>query len=140
MQTIETTLTHAAMALREGHSRDAMRLCEEAAAAARGSGDTLRLAYVLRHTADINSQLGLINLAAAQITEATHIYREHGSSRPLDLANAIRISALNEERQLVTVWREAKELYASLNVQAGVDEALQHMQRLSTSQLPKETQ
>jgi hypothetical protein len=140
MNTIKSTLTQAAEALREHRPQDALRLCGEAVAQARQTEDALQLASTFRHTANINSKLGRYEIATAQISEAVSIYRRCTSPSPLDLANALRVSALNEERRLVHVWHETKDLYASLNVQAGVEEAEHHIQKLSPPQTPEVTQ
>jgi tetratricopeptide (TPR) repeat protein len=91
-----------------------------------------RLAYTLRHLADIHSELGKFQKAKREIEEAISKYRDTPYGSPLDLANALRISALNAERQTAQLWREAKEIYTSLNIPAGTDEAQLHIEHLST--------
>ncbi len=78
------------------------------------------LPMTLRYTADIHAQLGFFDQSATEIAEAIRIYREHASEHALDLANALRISALNAERRAHAAWHEAESLYASVDVQAGV--------------------
>jgi ribosomal protein S15P/S13E len=131
MPKTEMQLREAAQALRERDAIRATHLADEARAAARESQDQLELAYTLRHTADIASRVGAYEQATMEITEAISIYREHLQDHTLDLANALRVAALNQERSALAAWYEAKELYASVDVSAGVQGATQHIQQLS---------
>jgi hypothetical protein len=88
MQMINAKLKEAAAAHRTGRSQDAETLAAEALAMARQSNDPLLVAYTLRHTADIQAQLGFFDQSATEIAEAIRIYREHASGHALDLANA----------------------------------------------------
>jgi tetratricopeptide (TPR) repeat protein len=133
MQIIDIKIKEATAARRAGRTDEAASLADAALVAARESGDCLLVAYTLRHTADVHSQLGHSHQAADEITEAIRIYREHASDHTLDLANALRISALNAERGALAAWQEAKTLYALVDVQAGIDGATQHVQHLSAS-------
>jgi uncharacterized protein len=111
----------------------ALLLYEEAAAIYRSLGDPLRLAHTIRHVGDILRKLGKLDhgkLAAAEAcyAEALRIYREHAETSPLDLANTLRGFALlrgdnGDEAGAALLWREAGDLYAAVNVQAGVDES-----------------
>ena len=78
-------------------------------------------------------------LAPAEIcyVEAIELYRWHTETPPLDLANAMRGYALLQERlgnndEAVALWREARELYAQVNVLAGVEEGDRRIERLSS--------
>src|SRR5437879_2678526 len=133
MHMIDAKLKEAAAASRTGRSQDALRLVTDVLATARQSNDPLVVAYTLRHTADIHAQLGFFDQSATEIAEAIRIYREHATNHALDLANALRISALNAERRAHATWHEAKALYASVDVQAGVDGAQYHIQHLSAA-------
>jgi hypothetical protein len=133
MQTIETKLKEADETRKAGRSEDATALAAEALALARQSNDPLIVAYTLRHTANICSKTGLFDQAAVEIAEAIHIYREYGAEHALDLANALRISALNSERRAKAAWHEAENLYASGDVQAGVNGAQHHLQHLTAA-------
>jgi hypothetical protein len=60
--------------------------------------------------------------------EALTIYRAHKETPPLDLANAIRGLALlksnaGEVEEARALWAEARDLYAAVNVEAGVKES-----------------
>jgi hypothetical protein len=133
MQMINAKIKEAAAAHRAGRSQDAVSLAVDAVALARQSNDPLLVAYTLRHTAEIQAQLGFFDQSATEIAEAIRIYRGHASNHALDLANALRISALNAERRAHVEWREAETLYASVNVQAGVNGAQHHIQHLSAA-------
>jgi tetratricopeptide (TPR) repeat protein len=101
---------------------------EEAVSILRALDDPLRLAHTVRHVGDILRNQGLWKLAAPHYGEALAIYREHPSTPPLDLANTLRGYALLEQQlgnaaQATAFWQEARSLYASVDVQAGVAEA-----------------
>lgn len=90
--------------------------------------DRLRLAHTIRHLADIYRGHGALDLARPLYEEALSIYRNDPGTPPLDLANAIRGFALlqgnaRESEAAKTLWQEARILYASMNVQAGVQES-----------------
>ncbi len=109
---------------------------EEAAAVYRKLDDPLRLAHTVRHVADILRGSGQFEPAGPHYREALEIYRAHPETPPLDLANALRGHALlqeeiGEKQEAVALWREARELYAAVNVQAGVDEGDRRIERLS---------
>ena len=122
---------------RDLHETDAaLRHYEEAAAVYRRLDEPLRLAHTVRHVGDILREDGKLEPAGPCYREALEIYRAHPETPPLDLANAIRGYALLEDDvgrqdQALTLWREARELYASVNVQAGVDEGDRQIARLS---------
>jgi tetratricopeptide (TPR) repeat protein len=90
--------------------------------------EPLRLAHTVRHVGDILRQLGRPEEACGCYYEALAIYRGHGATPPSDLANTIRGYALargdlHETESAEALWIEARDLYASLDLQAGVDEA-----------------
>ena len=108
----------------------------EAAAVYRRLDDPLRLAHTVRHIGDTFSESGQLEPAGPHFREALEIYRAHPETPPLDLANALRGYALlqeelGEKQEAVALWREARELYAAVNVQAGVDEGDRRIERLS---------
>lgn len=89
--------------------------------------DPLRLAHTVRHVGDIFQSQGA-ELAGPFYAEALAIYRGNDSTRPLDLANTVAgYARFNEEHgeagEAITLWQEARSLYASVDVQAGVKEA-----------------
>jgi hypothetical protein len=106
----------------EGHADEAERAYARAAGLARLGGDELLLAHALRHMSDLARQRGAIGEAWKHASEAAALYRS--TSEQLGLANAIRLQALSagEPQQAAACWREARDLYSSLDVAAGVRE------------------
>lgn len=106
----------------------------EAITLLRANGNTTRqLAYALRHAADVRSQLKEYAVAASHIEEAVRLYRAlvlSEEATPLELANALRVAALNGEREAHAAWREACDLYSELRIEAGTDECAQHLECL----------
>jgi tetratricopeptide (TPR) repeat protein len=87
-----------------------------------------RLAYSLRHEADILREMTRYADAEPLFLEAAGIYRGMGETANLELANTLRGLALLHEvvgkpDASRAEWREARELYAKSNVDAGVAEA-----------------
>jgi tetratricopeptide (TPR) repeat protein len=109
---------------------------EEAAAVYRKLDDPLRLAHTVRHVADILRESGQLEPAGPQYREALEFYRAQSDTPLLDLANALRGYALLQEelaqnQEAIALWREARKLYAAVNVKAGVDEGDRRIERLS---------
>ena len=100
----------------------------EAITLLRTSSDARMLAAALRHAAEVRSELHEYAVAGSHIEEAVRLYRVFAPPAPLDLANALRVSALNNERQALASWREAEALYGAEQVTAGVEEARRHLQ------------
>jgi tetratricopeptide (TPR) repeat protein len=92
---------------------DAVDIC-------RASGDARLLAHTLRHLGDIEREMGRKDDAEVHCAEALEIARREGVA-PLELANTIRVLALLRDDE--ALWREAHDLYVSVNVEAGVAEA-----------------
>ena len=118
-----------------GHGDAALRNYEEAASIYRAEGDALRLAHTVRHMGDIHREQSRTDLAEPCYHEALSIYRGHEQTPPLDLANAIRGLALlkgemGESVQAKLLWAEARNLYAAVNVKAGVDESSRRLAQL----------
>ena len=114
----------------------AKRHYEDAAAVYRRLDEPLRLAHTVRHVGDILRGDGQLEQAGPCYRGALEIYRAHPETPPLDLANAVRGYALLQEEigettEALALWREARELYAAVNVQAGVDEGDRRIERLS---------
>jgi tetratricopeptide (TPR) repeat protein len=107
----------------------------EAAAIYRGEKDSLAYAHTVRHIADMF--LDESNLAEAKplYEEALELYRGNLSTRLLDLANTVRPYALLNEKSgkaelARELWQEARNLYGSLRIEAGVSECDSHLRRL----------
>lgn len=106
----------------------------EAITLLRANNNTPRqLAYALRHAADVRSQLKEYAVAASHIEEAIRLYRTlvfSEEATALDLANALRVAALNAERQAHSAWQEARGIYEELNITAGIDECNERLECL----------
>ena len=86
-----------------------------------------RLAFAIRHEADIRREAGKAVEAEPLYLEAEEIYRQLGEQATLDLANTLRGLALVYESTAKNdaskaLWQEARELYAKCNVDAGIAE------------------
>ena len=119
-----------------GNRNRALEFCEESVAVCRTLNDPQLLAHTVRHLADILRGLGDSSLAETHYKEALQIYREHSETKPLDLANTLRGYALLKTERLATrdaqtLWQEAKDLYASLDVEAGVKESERQLSLLA---------
>jgi tetratricopeptide (TPR) repeat protein len=102
----------------------------EAITILRGAGATQQLAYALRHAADVRSKLKEYAVAGSHIEEAIRLYRTFDPPVLLDLANALRVSALNNEREAFASWTEACDLYNALDLSAGTDECETRLESL----------
>ncbi len=99
----------------------------EAARIYRDQNDLMGYAHTIRHIADLHLEETNLVDAKNLCEEALEIYRSNLNTKILDLANTIRPYALLSEklgdfelaRQL---WQEARTLYGSLRVSAGVSE------------------
>ena len=88
------------------------------------------LAFALTHAAELRSELGENAVAGTQIEEAVRLYRAVQPLPAIDLANALRISAMNNEREALAAWTEAETLYISISLAPSIDEAQTHLQHL----------
>jgi tetratricopeptide (TPR) repeat protein len=116
------------MARDAGRVQDALARYSSSVDLLRTLDEPLRLAHTVRHVGDILRQLGRPEDACGCYDEALAIYRGHSATPPLDLANTIRGYALargdlQETGSATALWAGARDLYASLDLQAGVDEA-----------------
>jgi tetratricopeptide (TPR) repeat protein len=113
---------------KQGHLDLARQHYEEAAALYRAEGADLRLAHTVRHVGDIFMQQRLHDAAGPCYAEALALYRQHPEANRLDLANALRATALYKEAsghldESKALWREAGELYAQVGIAEGVAES-----------------
>jgi tetratricopeptide (TPR) repeat protein len=97
----------------------------EAAILYRQIGPPARLAYAIRHEADILREACLPAEAEPLYLEAEAIYRQQGEEAELDLANTLRGLALVNESSgrsdaARLLFQQARELYAKCKVEAGV--------------------
>jgi len=115
---------------------EALSNYQEAAALYRAERDDLRLAHTIRHVADICRELRRHGEAEPLYDEALAIYRAHDETPLLDLANAIRGMALLKSEVGATddarmLWEEARYLYGSAGVDAGVAESARRLAALA---------
>lgn len=120
-----------------GQSEAALLLYQEAVAIYRSEPDALALAHTIRHVADIQQDLGRNLLAEPDYREALRIYRAHTETPALDLANAIRGLAVlmfdtRKDEEAKALWQEARDIYSSVNVQAGVNESSRRLTLLAS--------
>jgi tetratricopeptide (TPR) repeat protein len=120
----------------QGQNDASLRHYEEAVTIYRAAGDPFKLAHTIRHIADILRATGRVELAEPRYDEALALYRSRPETPPLDLANAIRglgllksDSKMNEAAR--ALWEEARELYAAVNVEAGVVESNRRLAMLT---------
>jgi tetratricopeptide (TPR) repeat protein len=110
-----------------GNLQAARHHYQGAAVLYREIGPPARLAYALRHEAEILRKLCLPLEAEPLYLEAEGIYRQQGEKAELDLANTLRGLALVYESSdradaSRSLFEQARALYAKCNVQAGVAE------------------
>jgi len=109
------------------HYSEAVEFCRE-------FDEGLLLAHTIRHLGDLYQQIGQLNSADSCYREALEIYRNDAGTEKLELANAIRPTALLMEKlskaeDARRFWEEAKALYAAAGVREGIDECTQRIKR-----------
>ena len=126
MQDFEPLFVAALQAANAGHPDQARDLYAKAADKAREVGAVVPLAHALRHVSDLDREAGKAEAALTAADEAIALYRASSEATDLDLANALRLSALAREaldQTATDLWREAGALYMDADVEAGVEEA-----------------
>ena len=118
-----------------GRNDIAVARYEEAVAAARRTGDPLLLAHSIRHVGDAHRAAQRLARAAVCYDEALALYTKHPDPPALDYANAIRPMAilkevLGEVDEARHLWQQAKTLYATVPILAGVAECNENLTRL----------
>jgi tetratricopeptide (TPR) repeat protein len=106
---------------------------EESVAILRQLERPLILAHTVRHLGDVYSEEGSRDLAESCYDEALNLYRNHSDRSPLDLANAIRSLAVLRSEQAKALWEEAREIYATVGIDAGVKEATARVTALTAA-------
>jgi hypothetical protein len=115
-----------------GRPAEARLTYARAADLARLIGDDRQSAHALRHVADLAREARDPGSSLAASCEAVVIYRRRTDFPPLDLANALRLTALALEDlgrgpESAVCWREARDLYRQGGVDAGVQECDAHL-------------
>jgi tetratricopeptide (TPR) repeat protein len=108
----------------------------EAAEIYRGENNRLAYAHTIRHIADMYLDEAKHAEAKPLYEEALEIYRSSLDTKLLDLANTVRPYALLNEaignlEAARQHWQEARNLYASLRLDAGVEECSKHLAALA---------
>lgn len=119
----------------EGNLLGARERYAAAAKLYREQDDHLAYAHTIRHIADIYQQERNPIAARPLYEEALELYRSDLNTKVLDLANTVRPYALLSEEQgdfglAVKLWKEARTLYGSLRIDAGVLECEAHITQL----------
>jgi tetratricopeptide (TPR) repeat protein len=115
----------------------AFEFYREAADIYRRLPDPLRVAHTVRHIGDILRNQNAIDESRICYEEALAIYRAHPETPTLDLANCIRgyaqlMTASGETVDAIPLWREAKILYNTAQVQAGEQECEKQIRKLTS--------
>ena len=105
---------------------------EEAVELCREENDPIALAHTIRHLGDIHQELDQFEAAEACYSEALRLYRGDVRTEKLDLANTVRSIALLRDatgmsNEAVGFWQEAKDLYETVKVPAGVNECSERL-------------
>jgi len=92
----------------------------------RSDGNEAGLVHALRHIAEIEMERGDVESATPAIERSLAICRRLRTA-PLELANTLRVAGMVSERRgddedAASRWREARTLYESAGVEAGVAE------------------
>ena len=119
-----------------GDEERARTLWERSIDVLRQTDDALQLAHKVRHLGDLMIRLGRQADADAHYAEALTLYREHDTPGSLDYANAVaRVASLREEQgepvEALSLWRETRDLYAAVDLAAGVEQAEAHIRELA---------
>ena len=95
----------------------------------------LAYAHTIRHIADMYLDESNYSEAKPLYEEALELYRSNLDTKLLDLANTVRPYALLHEELgnldiASQLWQEARSLYASLRLEAGIHECEAHLAKL----------
>jgi tetratricopeptide (TPR) repeat protein len=110
---------------------------EEAITILRTLNAPVLLAHAIRHLGDVLYESGEAPRARSCHHEALTIYRQHPEASRLELANAIRSLAVSQsssgdKAQAIQLWQEARALYRSLDIEAGVNESTKQIEWLQS--------
>lgn len=124
---IQERLDQAALALVEGRAADARNGYAQAAALSRETGKPLMRAQALRHLSDLDREADKPAEALAHAEQALALYRRHAPQGQLDIAHAVRLTALalgalGRREAAERAWAEARDDYAATGFTDGVAE------------------
>ena len=134
-EAIEAHLTTAREAMAEGRPADARNSYARAAALSRESGAPLLQAHALRHLSDLDREADHLEQALAHAEQAAALYGANGQGASLDMANALRLKALaldqlRRDVPATVAWTAARDIYAAVEVAAGVAECERRLEHL----------
>lgn len=114
----------------------AMELSQKSLSYYKQAKNLEHIAHATRHIADLQYQLGKDAESEQNYRAAIGIYRDNPNTHVGNLANALRGFGLLLEQQgrieeAIDIWKETKDLYASINLQEGVAEANKQLNSLS---------
>ncbi|OJJ16125.1 hypothetical protein BKI52_35755 [marine bacterium AO1-C] len=97
--------------------------------------DNVKVTHTVRHIADLHQALGQHHIAEENYQMVLTSYRKSEETAGLDLANALRGFALLQEglgnnTAAKNAWTEARAIYLSADIQAGVEECDGHLVKL----------
>ncbi len=126
-EAIEALFAAARRAREAGRAFDARDAWARAAALSREARLPLLQAHALRHLSDLDREADRLDQALAHAGQAAALYRANGQGASLDMANALRLTALSLDGlrrpdAATAAWTEARNLYAEAGVAAGVAE------------------
>lgn len=135
MEDAAALLSQGRQARQEKRLAEARANYASAAQIFRGRDDRLAYAHTIRHIADMHLEEANYTEAKPLYEEALELYRSSLDTRLLDLANAVRPYALLHERSgsremAEQLWQEARNLYGSLRLEAGIRECEAHLTEL----------
>lgn len=138
MVTVAEAIFLGRQARKENNLSSARAHYAEAAKIYRDQNDLLAYAHTIRHIADVHLDESNFVDAKPLYEESLELYRGNLNTKLLDLANTVRPCALLNERlgnlDLATqLWQEARNLYASLRIEAGIHECEAHLEKLQRS-------
>ncbi len=127
VDTTEALVQQAYAKRRDGDTAGALEAYRAAAAHFEQANDAPGQAHCLRHLGDILRQSGRGREAHDALQAAETLYRTLDD--PLGLANTLRQIALlhHGSFEALPLWREARDLYRHLGIEAGVAEADCHL-------------
>ena len=125
-EAILSRLDQAALAEAEDRPADARNAYAQAAALSRETSQPLLRALALRHLSDLDRRGGRPDQALGHSEQAVALYRRHTTGPSLDLADALRLTALAlddlaRRPKATAVWTEAHDVYAALGDIAAVE-------------------